>query len=68
MPSQFLIYGLLDPRTGLLRYIGKSTCGLRRPRMHRSVPKKEGKHKTNWLLQLQREGLEPEIVVLEGDP
>ena len=34
MPSKFLIYGLVDPRDGQLRYVGKSTSGLRRPRSH----------------------------------
>jgi hypothetical protein len=63
--SKRLIYGLLDPRTNEIRYIGKSTYGLERPKKHQrhSILKRD--HKSNWLRQLFDAGLTCEIVVLE---
>lgn len=65
--SKFLIYGLVDPRTQELRYVGKSTKGLLRPRQHMTPAflRRDTGHKGNWIRQLQAEGLKPEIEVLE---
>lgn len=65
--SRFLVYGLVDPRTHELRYIGASICGLTRPKRHTlpSVLRRERSHKRNWLLSLIREGLLPRIEVLQ---
>lgn len=66
--SQNIIYGLVDPKTGQLRYVGKSMSGMTRPNEHytpSNLKKSEGTHKGNWIRQLQRLGLKPEIVVLE---
>ena len=65
-----IIYGLLDPRTSELRYIGLSTRGLARPRQSfaPSMALREGYHKRNWYNQLRRLGLRPSIVVLEYVP
>lgn len=66
--SKTLIYGLVDPRDGAVRYIGKSTSGLERPRSHsepnrlRSDP---NLHKVRWLQQVIAAGLKPEVRVLE---
>lgn len=67
MTSQFLIYGLVDPRTDEIRYIGKSCNGLTRPKAHGlpSCLKKDCGHKGNWIRQLQSEGLEYRIAILE---
>lgn len=64
--NQFLVYGLVDPRTGEVRYIGRSSSGLRRPRMH-FFPSKltERNHKANWMRSLLSAGVRPEIIVLE---
>lgn len=65
--SKFLIYGLEDPRTHELRYIGRSSNGLRRPRDHSkpSYLKIDGNtHKANWVRSLLRAGLVPGIRVL----
>ena len=65
-----IIYGLLDPRTGDLRYVGKSVNGLGRPKTHTypSVLRKEGgTHKANWIRQLQKLRMAPQIIVLEKD-
>lgn len=60
-----LIYGLIDPRTLLVRYVGKSARGLVRPRRHRSKPPSDKTWCANWIRELQRLGLEFEICVLE---
>jgi hypothetical protein len=63
--QMFLIYGLLDPRTGELRYIGKSCSGLRRPRQHIQPDRlKAHTHKNNWVRSLLKIGLRPKIAVL----
>lgn len=59
-----LVYGLVDPRTGFVRYIGRSSHGLRRPEGHR-YHLDEVNHKARWLRQLKAVGLEYGIVVLE---
>jgi len=63
---RFLIYGLFDPRDGELRYVGKSTNGLARPRGHTAPSKLRPRtRKNNWLKSLLSKGLRPDIVVLE---
>jgi len=64
---QFIIYGLEDPRTGEVRYVGKSSSGLRRARSH-SGPKRsasEHTHKARWVRSLLARGEKPRVVVLE---
>lgn len=63
---QYLVYGLIDPRTRLIRYVGKSSSGLTRPRMH-SQPRslKPKSHKNAWLRGLFASGGTYEIVILE---
>ncbi len=64
---KFLIYGLVDPRTQAVRYVGKSTSGLRRPKEHSAPSLLEGvrTHKANWIRTLRAQGLRPTITVLE---
>lgn len=67
MKRRFLIYGLVDPRNGHLRYIGRSSSGLTRPRGHKcpSNLSREIGHKANWIRQLLAQGLSYDIVVIE---
>lgn len=67
MSRHFLVYGLRDPRTNEIRYVGKSSSGRRRPRAHISPSNlaKESTYKANWLRSLLRLGLRPEVVLLE---
>lgn len=61
-----LIYGLTDPRSGEIRYVGKSTNGLERAKAHHSqVRNGEKSYKANWIRQLTKLGLDYGIVVLE---
>lgn len=64
---KFVIYGLFDPRTGEIRYIGKSSSGLRRPERHRhpSELAKDNSHKARWIRVLHKDGLTYGIIVLE---
>lgn len=60
------IYGLVDPRTKLVRYVGLSTTGIKRPQQHRSQKARDSKlYKSRWIIELERCGLTFEIVVLE---
>lgn len=61
-----LIYGLVDPRTLLVRYIGLSATGLVRPKVHRR-PSEMRRHnyKVSWIKSLLAAGLDYEIAVLE---
>jgi len=66
MSSSCIIYGLIDPRTLLIRYVGKSLTGVERPRKHRQCdPHKTGPRCINWIKQLLADGLCYEIVVLD---
>lgn len=58
--SKFIIYGLIDPRTGQIRYIGKSSSGLSRP----SEGHYHGRCK-NWISNLKEAGLRYQIKVME---
>lgn len=59
-----LIYGLIDPRTRLIRYVGLSSTGMRRPRRHRTRTG-GATHRATWLRELARAGFEYEIAILE---
>lgn len=63
-----LIYALVDPITKEIRYIGKSTIGLLRPKRHaESHSLKKHNHKNNWIKSLLEQGLMFEITVLEDN-
>lgn len=61
-----IIYGLVDPRTSMVRYIGLSSKGLARPRQHRKPSSFENNtYKSSWVSSLHKQGLDFEIVVLQ---
>lgn len=68
-----IIYGLVDPITDELRYIGQSSIGIKRPLSHSEQQRlrPEGRdnrytHKQNWILQLRNKyNLKPSIIILE---
>lgn len=71
MLSNYLIYGLLDPRNREVRYVGKSCSGLRRPNRHRRPCElRTPTYKNRWVLALAGLGLKPEVQILEdvGSP
>lgn len=62
----FTVYGLFDPETLELRYIGKTTVGEARYRRHIN-PKTldNNSYKVNWIKSIQSKGLQPVYEVLE---
>lgn len=66
--NNFIIYGLIDPNTDYIRYIGKSVSGLKRAREHMkpSSLKNDGNtHKANWIRSLKKQNLKYNIIVLD---
>lgn len=64
----FFVYGLCDPSSGHLRYIGKTANGMKRIRLHFSPSKlkKDGfTRKANWIRSLLKLGLKPQVVIIE---
>ncbi len=65
-----IIYGLSDPRTGLIRYVGKSSVSAKkRYRDHqRCAEKKTPRHVYNWWRSLTAIGYNPVLTELEMLP
>lgn len=61
------IYGLADPRTGRIRYIGKSIRPIERLGNHVNEPTSQC-HRSHWLAELKALGLSPALVILEAVP
>lgn len=61
------IYTLSDPRTGEIRYVGKTSCKLRKRLIgHLSEARNRNMtHKNHWVLSLMKEGLEPIIEIID---
>ena len=57
------IYGLVDPRTQIIRYVGKSNNPVARLKAHLKDCQKC--RRVNWLKSLARLGLYPEMIILE---
>lgn len=67
MEDKNIIYGLVDPDTFEIRYIGKSTCGIARAKMHgqpAQLRKNINPHKCNWIRRLKRDGKDYGIIIL----
>jgi hypothetical protein len=60
--SNHIVYGYADPRDGALRYVGKSSTGLARPKQFGS----HGHRCGNWIKQLASQGMRPKILVLDA--
>lgn len=65
--SRHLIYALTDPRDGYVRYVGKSSKGMRRPKEHFSPSRYLDKSTKLecWIYSLAKLGLKPNIKILE---
>lgn len=63
-----IVYGLCDPRTGALRYIGKTTGSLKRRYNHHisnaALAAAKKTHKSRWIMSLKSLGLTPVVVVI----
>lgn len=64
--SSTYIYGLIDPRSGEIRYVGKANDVQRRLREHlKPCALKANTHKINWIKSLLLIGLQPDAVTLD---
>lgn len=57
-PRPVEIYVLIDPRDGLIRYVGKSTCAQRRFNQHLKETRRDYPV-YRWIAKLRSEGLAP---------
>lgn len=60
LKRQHLIYGLVDPETNELRYVGKSSNGIIRAHRRHSC------HCENWRQSLKRRGMRPIVITIEN--
>jgi hypothetical protein len=67
LEGKIFVYGLLDPFSGELRYVGKTVRGVKRIKRHQSLGETlRGKtHKDRWALALIRQGRPPSHIVLK---
>jgi len=63
--TNFLVYGLIDPRDRSIRYVGRSSYGMLRPKSHKTRAFKESNAKAQWLRELFALNLDYEIVALQ---
>jgi len=59
------IYGLKDPISNKIRYVGRTNDLDRRFKEHLRVDRTASCHKKNWIASLITNGLKPELVVLK---
>lgn len=68
--DRYLVYGLKDPITNRIRYVGKSSNYLYRPKEHLRDRNWNGPLKNTylyrWIKKLNTKGLLPEIITLES--
>lgn len=65
-PRVIFIYTLSDPRTGEIRYVGKTTNPKDRLRCHlREARKPFDNHRLHWLRQLEAAGVRPILTVID---
>lgn len=63
---KYIIYGLTDPDTQEIRYIGKSTSGMKRPLEHKKPSNlKVSSYKVNWIKSLINQDKIYGIIILE---
>lgn len=66
--AKLIIYGLTDPTSGEIRYVGQSSQGIGRALQHGMesfLKQSERTHKSRWIRKLQRAGLKYGVKVLE---
>lgn len=64
-PDQVLIYGLVDPRTDCLRYVGKTSDIAKRYSRHCHPNKRDISHRACWLRGVLNASCKPVMVELE---
>ncbi len=67
LENKYIIYGLIDPITGELRYVGRSSSGLTRPRRHwRDKEFYLDTYCARWSRTVVRRGFVPGIWIIEA--
>ena len=67
--EKYLIYGLIDPISLMVRYVGLSSSGMERPKSHtQPCLRAAATHCGAWIRSLALQGLVPLITVLEKCP
>lgn len=59
------IYGLIDPKTNELRYIGKSINPKVRLRKHISERNNHDSYKDRWVRKIYNSGFKPELIIID---
>ena len=62
------IYALKDPRTNIVRYVGKANDPYKRYQNHINKCRDKNTHKRNWINNLKQEKLKPILEILEEVP
>jgi hypothetical protein len=62
---EYKVYFLIDPKTGEVRYVGKTTKELSYRLMNGHMQDSSRTHKTNWIKSLKKEGLLPEVKLVK---
>ena len=65
--AKYLIYGLANPITRNVRYIGRSSTGIERPRRHWKNENilNDGLYVHNWCKKMLNLGFEPAVIIFE---
>jgi hypothetical protein len=59
------IYALIDPRNDHVRYIGKANNPEDRYKDHYNSARDKNTHKRNWINNVRKDGLRPELLILD---
>ncbi len=59
------IYALIDPRNNQVRYIGKANNPEDRYKNHYNSARDKNTHKRNWINNVRKDGLRPELLILD---
>ena len=62
--TDIYIYGLQDPTTNEIRYVGKTNNPKKRLMFHLYC-NDTNKHKSNWIMSLKKTGTKPNLLILE---
>lgn len=59
------IYTLSDPRSNQIRYVGKANNPWNRYTNHFNSARDKNTHKRNWINSLRKDGLRPELIIID---
>jgi hypothetical protein len=65
LEPRWIVYALVDPRDGFIRYIGRTHASSTRLKCHLRGQVREGKQRRAWIAELHARGLQPRAIVLK---